>query len=72
MADIPERNSVCKVMHGYESGLNARRRTFLRVSPSVYARIARVLLLLATFARYRGSRSISPGTAREVVARAST
>lgn len=27
MADIPGRNSVCKVMHGHESGLNARRRT---------------------------------------------
>lgn len=38
MADIPGRNSVCKVMHGHESGLNVRRRTssVLLVCPSIY------------------------------------
>lgn len=66
MADIPGRNSVCKVMHEHESGLNARRRTassVMLVRPFVYVRC-----LLATSARYRGSRSISPRPAREVAA----
>lgn len=75
MADIPERNSVCKVMHGHESGLNARRRTpppCVGLSASVFVCACVCLPLLATFARYRESRSISPGSAREVAARAST
>lgn len=69
MADIPGCNSVCKVMHGHESGLNVRRRTssVLPVCPSIYLCIyvcvyvlLLLLLLLATSARYRESRSISP------------
>jgi len=54
-------------VHGHESGLNARRWTLPR--PPARCRLCVLAcvkpLLLATSVRYRGSRSISPGSARE-------